>query len=302
MTQLRSLLFLAALVLTLAAAAPAAAQVTLYEHPDYGGASQTFDSDVLDLSGTTIGDNRVSSVRLAPGCSLELFEHPNYRGNRLVLTESVSRLAGTRVGDDQASSLRVRCRAAAGQGVVLFEHPDFRGREAVFYQDVPDLKAERFPDNEASAVRVAPGCTVTLYEHPNYRGDSTTLYEDDAYLENDRIGDNRVSSLRVRCGGSGGPVPDRPVPPPVTPPVTSGDYRCVERNEDVSFQLDSRGNQAYLLLRGVEVARYNVSTESDGAMVLRPLGGARGDVLIVPRTREIQVRLDRTARLFCRYR
>lgn len=297
MPRTRSLLLLTACALALVASAPAGAQVTLYEHPEYRGASESFDRDMPNLAGTTIGDNRASSVRLAPGCSVELFEHPNYRGDQTVLTNSTNRLVGSEVGDDQVSSVRIRCRPAAGQGVVLFEHPDFRGREGVFYQDVADLKAEQFPDNQASSARVAPGCTVTLYEHPNYRGASTTLYEDDAYLENDRIGDNRASSLRVRCGGPGDPVVDRPVPPP----VTTGDYRCVERNEDVAFQL-ARGNQAYLLLRGVEVARYNVTTESDGAMVLRPLGGARGELLIAPRTREIQVRRGRTASLFCRYR
>lgn len=89
---------------------PAAGRgVTLYEHQDFQGRSETFHGDDPELRDNLIGADRASSVRVDPGCEVILFEHPDYRGRSAVLERSEPDLARTRVGNDTVSSLQIRC-------------------------------------------------------------------------------------------------------------------------------------------------------------------------------------------------
>ena len=295
---LRGLLVAFAVLCACGLASSAAAQgsVTLYEHPDFRGDSESFTGDVGSLLGSRIGDDRVSSVRVAPGCTVTLYEHPDFRGARTILRGDAGRLAGTEVGDDRASSIRVLCASSGPHGVALFVDTEYEGREAVFYEDVADLRPDVFPDNAASSVRVPDGCSVTLYEHPDYRGRSETLYESDPVLANNRIGNDVVSSLRLRCAGSGG----------TAPPVSgSRVYRCADRDTGVSFRVDEgrrdRGH-ASLLLGDAEVATFQVRRDGN-VLELRPNGRAGGEVEIDLSRRQVLVRERGGAlRPFCDWR
>jgi hypothetical protein len=294
----RFLLFPLAFAAACIVATPAAAQgsVTLYEHPDFRGTSESFTGDVAALAGSRLGDDRASSVRVAPGCTVSLYEHPDFRGARTVLRGDTTRLAGSEVGDDRVSSLRVLCSSGGPHGVALFADTEYRGREAVFYEDVADLRPDVFPDNAASSVRVPDGCSVTLYEHPDFRGRSETLYEDDPVLANNRIGNDVVSSLRLRCAGSGG------TPPPVP---GSRVYRCSDRDTGVAFRVDETGRdrgQAALLLGDTEVAAFQVRRDDD-VLELRPAGRAGGEVRIDLARRQVLLReRGGVLRHFCDWR
>lgn len=291
------------LLLILAAcglALPAAAQggVTLFEHPDYGGANQSFSADVAGLSGTAIGNDRVSSVRVAPGCTATLYQDTDFRGRATVLRGDLAGLERTEVGDDAASSLRVDCTTRGPHGIVLFTEAEYRGRQATFYDDTADLTRDGYPDDATSAVRVPAGCSVTLYEHPNYRGRSETLYEDDPLLANNQIGNDVASSLRVRCSGAGDGVGGVP------PAASAGLFRCADRDTAISFRVSETGRnrgQATLFLADTEIAAFQARRVGN-AWELDPTGRSRGRVWIDLGSQEIAVGDRGSERTLCRWR
>jgi hypothetical protein len=294
------------LLLILAAcglAFPAAAQggVTLFADENFAGASQSFDADVARLSGTAIGNDRVSSVRVAPGCTATLFRDSDFRGPSTVLRGDAARLAETAVGNDALSSLRVDCPHGVPHGVVLFTDSEYRGRQATFYDDTPDLTRDGFPNDSASSVRVPSGCSVTLYADVGYRGRSETLYEDDPVLANNRIGNDTVSSLRVRCGGTGigaGPGGTR------SPGATAGHFRCADRDTAISFRVTETGRnrgQATLFLADTEVAAFQARRVGN-AWELNTTGRSRGRAWIDLGRQEITVGERGAERRLCSWR
>ncbi len=196
--------------------------VTLFEHPDYGGRSETFYGDDPQLSDNRIRQDTVSSVRVDPGCQAVLYEHPNYDGRASVLTEDLAYLSNTRVGNDRASSIEVRCdssrsddrrgyrtsrddrhrrddRRRSDRGVTLYQHEDFRGRAETFFGDDDRLNDNEIRQDEASSIQVDPGCEAVLYEHPDFQGRATVVNDDIRNLQETRVGNDTVSSIEVIC-------------------------------------------------------------------------------------------------------
>ena len=180
--------------------------VTLFTGIEYVGRSETFYGDVANLGRTQIGNDTVSSVRVARGCRLTLFEDADYRGRSSVLTDDVPSLRNF-LGNNRASSLRLDC-ARRGQhdrydrydrGVTLYGDRDFRGRSQTFYRDVRDLHDTEIGNDTASSVRVAPGCRAVLYPHRDFRGEPAVLTYDAEDLRNTAVGNDSVSSIEVDC-------------------------------------------------------------------------------------------------------
>lgn len=86
------------------------AGVTLYEHVNYQGRSETFLRDDPRLTNNFIRQDGVSSARVAPGCVATLYEHSDYGGRSTTLRRDEPDLRGTLVGNDKVSSIRVACR------------------------------------------------------------------------------------------------------------------------------------------------------------------------------------------------
>lgn len=182
--------------------------VTVYEHEDFGGRAATFYDDNPQLDGTPIGNDRVSSVRVDPGCEAILFEEVGFRGRSTVVVGELRFLRGTEVGNDRVSSLQVRCRRLGGHappdwrgrpGAVLYDDTGFEGRYEVFYDDERNLERSRIGNDSVSSLRVAPGCKVTLYEDANFRGARLEVTGELDDLRGTRVGNDRVSSLRLEC-------------------------------------------------------------------------------------------------------
>lgn len=200
--------------------------VTLFEHPDYQGRSETFYADDSQLRDNLIGQDSVSSVRVDPGCRAVLYEDSEFGGRASVFTEDEVYLGSSRVGNDRASSIEVRCDGAGDRredrygrrdrdprdrryddrryddrrgGVVLFEDANFRGRSERFFDDDDRLNDNEIRQDEASSVRVDPGCEAVLYEHPNFQGRATVVTGDIENLRSSRVGNDSVSSIEVAC-------------------------------------------------------------------------------------------------------
>ncbi|HEU5251012.1 MAG TPA: beta/gamma crystallin-related protein [Thermoanaerobaculia bacterium] len=178
--------------------------ITVFRDEHFRGKTVTFRSDVPDLRQYDMND-RITSLRIAPGESWEVCESANYRGRCQVFSEDESDLR--RLGwTDRISSLR-RVRAGGGSGspygkfgIVLYDEPFFRGRSVTVKEPIENLRSENFHDR-AESVRVVSG-TWELCSEPGFRT-CQTVDRDVAELSS--IGLNRrLSSARPAPFGPGG--------------------------------------------------------------------------------------------------
>ena len=188
--------------------------VTLFRDSGFRGESETFSSDVPDLSRTRVGARQASSIEVPEGCTAELFTGTGFSGRSTVFQEAHDNLRLTDVGNDAAASLRVDCgrrrfRPADGRGagygpaeVTLFRDKDFDGEAESFRSDVPDLSRTRVGGRQASSIAVPSGCRVTLFGEPGYRGRSATFDADHGDLRQTPIGNDAAQSMRVDCGSA----------------------------------------------------------------------------------------------------
>ncbi len=186
--------------------------VTLFRDSGFKGDSETFSSDVPDLSRTRIGVREASSIEVPEGCTAELFTGTGFSGRSTVFREAHDHLRLTDVGNDAASSLRVDCRGANGpggrgrgrgefgRGVTLFRDSGFRGDSETFSDDVPDLSWTRIGARQASSIEVSEGCTAELFTGTGFSGRSTIFREAHDHLRRTDVGNDGASSLRVDCG------------------------------------------------------------------------------------------------------
>lgn len=182
--------------------------VVLYSDEDFRGRSEFLYQDDDRLGNNTIGNDRVSSLRVSPGCRITLHENERYTGRSDVFERDTRSLRGSRIGNDQASSIEVRCTGQGGNtgadfgfgdGVILYADTDFRGAKQTFERDVADLRRTHFGNDRASSLRIAKGCVVTLYSDTNFRGRSVRLDQDEPNIASTGIGNDAVSSLEVDC-------------------------------------------------------------------------------------------------------
>ena len=188
--------------------------VTLFRDSGFKGDSETFSTDVPDLSRTRVGARQASSIEVPEGCTAELFTGTGFSGRSTVFQEAHDNLRLTDVGNDAAASLRVDCgrrrfRPADGRGagygpagVTLFRDKDFEGEAESFRSDVPDLSRTRVGARQASSIAVPSGCRVTLFGEPGYRGRSATFDADHGDLRGTPIGNDAAQSMRVDCGSA----------------------------------------------------------------------------------------------------
>ncbi|MEM8931522.1 MAG: beta/gamma crystallin-related protein [Acidobacteriota bacterium] len=182
--------------------------VVLFEDADYRGRSTLITRDMDSLRHLEVGNDRASSIRVAPGCQATLHSDERFKGRAEVLDDHEPDLGRTRVGNDALSSIEVRCRGFGGNtdydhgwgdGVILYEDNDFQGRKESFDRDVRDLGRTSFGNDRASSIRVPSGCVVILYEDEDFRGRSVRLDHDVEVLGRTPLGNDRLSSMRVDC-------------------------------------------------------------------------------------------------------
>lgn len=179
--------------------------ITVFVDDDFRGRSLTFESDVSDVSRFGLND-RISSLRVAPGERWEACEHINYGGRCRAFSGSERDLRGDR-WDDTISSLR-RTRGGRGERgwggrgpepdgrIVLFTQPGFQGRSYRVDSASPFLSG--FQDR-AESVQVFGGAWQ-LCDDANYRGRCVIVSTSMSDLG--RLGlRNRVSSVRPHSRG-----------------------------------------------------------------------------------------------------
>jgi hypothetical protein len=112
--------------------------VTVFDSPNFRGASRTFNSDVPDLRDYGLND-RVTSIEIPNGESWEVCQDINYEGPCTVLSGGVADLRSMGWNDRISSLHRVdgynnrrysdgsSRGQQQGQGLIFYDEPNFRG-------------------------------------------------------------------------------------------------------------------------------------------------------------------------------
>lgn len=185
--------------------------LSVFDGAFYRGQNATITRDMPSLSGIRL-DNRISSLRAAPGEYWEVCEFANYRGQCQVFynTEDNLRTSGW---DNRISSVR-RVRDDGGwgggggggnvprDGLVLYDRPGFGGNRRVVRGAIRDLQLVGFNDDTRSVV--LGGQPWELCRDNNFRNCQVV----DRDLDSLPFGlAGRVSSVRPFNGGIVPPLP-----------------------------------------------------------------------------------------------
>lgn len=153
------------------------AGITVYEHPDFRGASVSFRDGIADLRSHGLND-RITSLEVDGNQAWEVCRDVNFAGGCRVFTGSIDDLR-EEGWNDRISSLRPAGFARGGRGSVLGNRSRDRDRD----------RRGRAGSSQSRLV---------LYDRPNYRGDARDVMNSTTNLGS--IGD-RARSVEV-YGGS----------------------------------------------------------------------------------------------------
>ena len=177
--------------------------VTVSDDVNFRGASMTFRSDVPDLRDVQFND-RISSLRVAPGESWEVCENANYGGRCIVVSGSERDLRTRGLNDLITSMRRVQSREAHDGrddrrvgGITVSDDVNFRGASMTFRGDIPDLRDVQFNDR-ISSVQVALGESWEVCENANYGGRCIVVSGSERDLRTRGLNDLITSMRRVQ--------------------------------------------------------------------------------------------------------
>lgn len=129
-------------------------EVTVYEHINYGGRSQTYRfSDVYTKDENF--DDIISSaiIRRIPESELDgvyLFEHNDYSGKWVKVNGEISNMGYTVVGNDKVSSVLV----AGNHAYRLYKDADFKGAMYEGTGSIPEMKGTNIGNDMLSSIQI----------------------------------------------------------------------------------------------------------------------------------------------------
>ncbi|HEX4857519.1 MAG TPA: beta/gamma crystallin-related protein [Usitatibacteraceae bacterium] len=210
---------------------PAAAQVTFYEHENYGGRSFITRDQLEDFD--RFGFNDRASSAVVTGAPRVVCEHPRY-GGRCVVLKPGSYPSMAAIGlNDRISSVRMPTPTEANlpapsvSQVTFYEHEGFGGRSFVTREQIDNF--ERFGFNDRASSVVVVGESREVCEDVRFYGRCVVLREGNypslaTMGLNDRISSVRAAAPRPRADN------ERYLPAP----VAYYDYR--RRNDERLYE------------------------------------------------------------------
>jgi hypothetical protein len=168
--------------------------VTVFQDGDFNGSSQPFAEGLYNVNQlNVVGNDKISSVKVAPGYRLTLYRDKDFSGGTKTLTGDAAWLDDF---NDATSSLKVEKIGGPNKPVIAYSNSPYGGFEQQFdigNYDVAQLQAGVGNDT-ISSLRIAPGYKVTLYKDYNFSGASKVLTADAIYIFDFN---DSVSSLKV---------------------------------------------------------------------------------------------------------
>lgn len=189
------------------------AQVSVYEHCNYGGWSEELTAGNHELQGSQ--NNNISSLKIEPGYEVTLFDTSGQGGPSVTLTEDSSCLVGLNF-NDRTTSMTITAPDASAVAT-LYQHCNFQGYAIEVYAGeytLSDLLNAGVLNNDVSSIKISEGYKATLFDQDNFSGASISLTGDDSCLVDNNAGNlsfnDVLTSLRVEIddgdngGGNGG--------------------------------------------------------------------------------------------------
>ena len=171
-------------------------KATVFENKDYGGSYQhLFAANYPSMSDLLVGNDKVSSAKVAPGYRLIAYEHVNYGGRYRILEDDVFYVG--KEFNDMTSSMKVEKASKLNEvAAVLFEDAAFSGKsQQLLVGEYPSVSGKMLVGNDTvSSIRVTKGYRVEAYEDVNYKG-RCVVYTSDASSMGDF--NDKLSSVKV---------------------------------------------------------------------------------------------------------
>jgi hypothetical protein len=190
------------------------AGLTVFVDPEFRGASASFRDDVSNMQSVGLND-RISSLRVAPGEVWEVCENANYSGRCQVFSGSESDLRRNEWNDVISSARRVRggrgdsrgggrgpnpLPGQPGRSLELFSRRGFSGERRTFNDEVSNLQSVGFND-EAMSLRIGRAGSWEVCADANYQN---CVVVNASVSDLARLGMNRrISSIRPLTQGRG---------------------------------------------------------------------------------------------------
>jgi hypothetical protein len=136
-----------------------ATSVALYDHTNYRGNCQVFNTNIGNLGGTNIEHDTVSSVKINGDCSYGggyamLYEDRNFGGRSVRVTDSMGDLDLSKF-NDKLSSLKLLNL----QSIAIYENKSYMGKcQTIRNPNVTDLSASEVKNDKASSIKLNVEC------------------------------------------------------------------------------------------------------------------------------------------------
>lgn len=164
--------------------------VTVYRNDGYRGEAQYLDIGTYDTAQLTIGDNTLTSMRVAPGWKVTLYAEPHFQGPSHVITSDVDLWAtpAPYYFNDKTSSIKVE------GPVTLYSDANYAGGVLSIQAGLYSASQLGSMAHMLSSLRVATGWTVTLYSGNDLSGATRVITADTSWLSdfNDQTGSIKV--------------------------------------------------------------------------------------------------------------
>jgi len=165
----------------------------VYEHGHFNGnVIGVFEGQEIRRLNEFDFNDKISSIKVAPGYVLILCEHPDFQG--MCWSYENFEDDETKAINDKISSLKLVRNDAP---VTLYEHPDFAGRVLSLFKvgdSFEDLKSVDLNDR-LSSIKVRRGFQVTVCSDKRFDGECVTITDNNARVARSIY--DRASSVKI---------------------------------------------------------------------------------------------------------
>ena len=239
-------------------------KATVYQHTNYGGASQELGLGSYDIHDLTVGNDQISSVKVPEGLRVTLYADANFRGSHKMFTSDASYVGND--FNDKTSAILVEKVAT------FFEHGSYKGNRLVLgvgRYNLGDIQA--IGNDRLSSVKVPNGLQVTLYEHADFQGKSLVLDQDMDALGNYRFNDI-ASSIIIKATGIAIPQDVLTYGSSISLKSHHGDWMSARDNGQLNAQPRNRGWEKFTIIRAGDTKHNSLVSYGD----IIALKGAHG--------------------------
>lgn len=148
--------------------------VTIFEQVNFEGRSQTLGPGKFQMNDLKLGNDRLTSIEVPTGWTVNLYEHANFQGEVRTLTGDVDDLQSFR---DKTSSIQV-IAPLEEKYASIFKHFEYHGKTQRLTPGRYNIHDLIIGNDKLSSIKVPSGLKVTLYEHENFRGKCRVYFND----------------------------------------------------------------------------------------------------------------------------